>query len=86
MASASISALFAGCRVPPYYDSMIAKIIAHGPDREVCLGRLQRALAECVVDGIHTTIPLHQRLLAEPEFRNGDYDIHWLERLMRGGH
>ncbi len=79
-------ALFAGCRVPPHYDSMIAKIIAHGPDRDVCLMRLRRALAECVVDGIQTTIPLHQRLLAEPAFLDGDYDIHWLERLMRGDH
>ena len=80
------SALFGGYKVPPHYDSMIAKIIAHGPDRNVCLMRLRRALAECVVDGIQTTIPLHQRLLAEPAFLNGDYDIHWLERLMRGDH
>ena len=80
------SALFGGYRVPPFYDSMIAKIIAHGPDRDVCLMRLRRALDECVVDGIQTTIPLHQRLLAEPAFLEGNYDIHWLERLMRGDH
>jgi acetyl-CoA carboxylase biotin carboxylase subunit len=80
------SALFGGYRVPPNYDSMVAKIIAHGPDRDVCLMRLRRALAECVIDGIHTTIPLHQRLLSEPDVVTGDYDIHWLERLMRGGH
>jgi acetyl-CoA carboxylase biotin carboxylase subunit len=78
------SALYGGYRVPPHYDSMIAKIIAHGPDRDVCLMRLRRALAECVIDGIHTTIPLHQRLLTEPDVVTGAYDIHWLERLMRG--
>jgi acetyl-CoA carboxylase biotin carboxylase subunit len=78
------SALFSGYRVPPYYDSMIAKLIAHGPDRSICLMRLRRALSECVIDGIQTTIPLHQRLLEAPQFVEGDYDIHWLERFVRG--
>jgi acetyl-CoA carboxylase biotin carboxylase subunit len=73
------SALYSGYRVPPYYDSMIAKLIVHGPSRAVCLSRLRRALAEYVIDGIRTTIPLHLRLLEEPEFVDGRYDIHWLE-------
>lgn len=78
------SALFSGYVVPPYYDSMVAKIIAHAPDRDTCIRRLRRALDECVVDGINTTIPLHRRLLEAERFVNGDYDIHWLERYVRG--
>ena len=78
------SGLFSGYVVPPYYDSMVAKIIAHGPDRDICLRRLRRALDECVVDGIHTTIPLHRRLLEAERFVHGEYDIHWLERFVRG--
>jgi len=78
------SALFSGYTVPPYYDSMIAKIIAHGPDRDTCLRRLRRSLDECVVDGIQTTIPLHRRILEAAPFVKGDYDIHWLERYVRG--
>lgn len=78
------SALFSSYVVPPYYDSMIAKIIAHGPDRDICLRRLRRAIDECVVDGIQTTIPLHRRLLEAQPFIDGDYDIHWLERYVRG--
>jgi acetyl-CoA carboxylase biotin carboxylase subunit len=78
------SAAYAGYRVPPYYDSMIAKLIVHGPTRAVCLARLKRALAEYVIDGIATTIPLHLRLLDAPEFIGGQYDIHWLESFVRG--
>jgi acetyl-CoA carboxylase biotin carboxylase subunit len=80
------SALYAGYRVPPFYDSMIAKLIVSGADREACLARLKRALAEYVIGGIKTTIPLHQRLVEAPEFASGDYDIHWLERFVRGEH
>ncbi|NJO67634.1 MAG: acetyl-CoA carboxylase biotin carboxylase subunit [Rhodospirillales bacterium] len=78
------SALFSGYSVPPYYDSMIAKIIAHGPNRDICLRRLRRALDEYVIDGIETNIPLHRRLLDARSFISGDYSIHWLERFMRG--
>jgi acetyl-CoA carboxylase, biotin carboxylase subunit len=78
------SALYTGYRVPPYYDSMIAKLIVHGPDRNVCLMRLRRALDEYVISGIDTTIPLHHRLLRAPAFIDGDYTIHWLERFVRG--
>jgi acetyl-CoA carboxylase biotin carboxylase subunit len=80
------SALYAGYRVPPFYDSMIAKLIVSGADRRACLARLRRALAEYVISGIKTTIPLHQRLIDMPEFIDGRYDVHWLERVMRGEH
>ena len=79
------SGLYAGYRVPPHYDSLIAKLIVHGQTRNECLMRLRRALEEFVVEGINTTIPLHQRLIADSDFINGDYDIHWLERYMEGG-
>jgi len=76
------SALYASYRMPPYYDSLVAKLIVAGTNRNECLMRLRRALEEYVVGGIDTTIPLHQRLIAQPDFVNGDYDIHWLERLV----
>ncbi|MEM8589503.1 MAG: acetyl-CoA carboxylase biotin carboxylase subunit [Pseudomonadota bacterium] len=78
------SALYDGYSVPPYYDSLIAKLIVHGATRNECLMRLRRALEEFVIEGISTTLPLHARLIAEPDFVNGDYDIHWLEKLMQG--
>lgn len=74
------SAVFAGYSIPPYYDSLIGKLIVHGRDREECLARLKRSLGEMVVGGIDTTIPLFQRLLQEPDILSGDYDIHWLEK------
>ncbi len=73
------SGLYAGYRVPPYYDSMIAKLIVWGRTREGCMMRLKRALEECVIEGVKTTIPLHQALLNEPDIQNGDYTIKWLE-------
>ncbi|OQW48278.1 MAG: acetyl-CoA carboxylase biotin carboxylase subunit [Proteobacteria bacterium SG_bin6] len=73
------SGLYAGYRVPPYYDSMIAKLIVWGHSREGALKRLRRALKEFVVEGVTTTIPLHQALLDDPEFQQGDYTIKWLE-------
>ena len=76
------SALYQGYQVPPFYDSLVAKLIAYGADREECVMRLRRALAEYVVGGIETTIPLHQRLVEEADFRRGEYDIHWLERYL----
>jgi len=76
------SGLYAGYRVPPYYDSLIAKLIVQGQTRNECLMRLRRALEEFVIEGVHTTIPLHQRLIAENDFINGNYDIHWLEHYM----
>jgi acetyl-CoA carboxylase biotin carboxylase subunit len=79
------SALYSGYAVPPHYDSMIAKLIVHGATRNECLMRLRRALGEYVIGGLDTTIALHQRLVAEPAFVNGDYDIHWLERFVDSG-
>ncbi len=76
------SALYSGYTVPPYYDSLVAKLIVHGGTREECLMRLHRSLEEMVVGGIETTVPLHQRILAEPDFIAGDYNIHWLERMV----
>ena len=76
------SGLYAGYRVPPYYDSMIAKLIVYGNSRAGCLRRLRRALEEFVVEGPTTTIPLHQALLDDPEFQAGDYTIKWLEEWL----
>ena len=76
------SAIYAGYTVPPHYDSLIAKLIVHGSTRNECLMRLRRALEEFVVGGVNTTIPLHQKLISDPDFLNGDYDIHWLEKWM----
>ncbi|MCP2678803.1 acetyl-CoA carboxylase biotin carboxylase subunit [Maricaulaceae bacterium NA33B04] len=73
------SGLYAGYSIPPYYDSMIGKLIVHGRDREEALMRLRRALGEMVITGVETTIPLHLALLEEPEFLAGDYHIRWLE-------
>jgi acetyl-CoA carboxylase, biotin carboxylase subunit len=76
------SALYHGYEVPPYYDSLISKLIVHGKSRNECLMRLRRALEEYVIGGIETTIPLHQRLAAAADFIEGDYDVHWLERFV----
>jgi acetyl-CoA carboxylase biotin carboxylase subunit len=76
------SGLYSGYRVPPYYDSMIAKLIVWGFTREGAMRRLRRALEEFVVDGIKTTIPLHQALIQDPEFQRGDYTIKWLEEWL----
>jgi acetyl-CoA carboxylase, biotin carboxylase subunit len=73
------SALYAGYVVPPYYDSMVAKLIVHAPTRTDAINRLRRALDEFAVVGIPTTIPLHQRIVDDPEFQSGEYTIHWLE-------
>ena len=78
------SALYAGYVVPPYYDSMVAKLIVHAPTRAEAIARMRRALDEFVISGIKTVIPLHQRILADPGFQAGDYTIHWLERFVAG--
>jgi acetyl-CoA carboxylase biotin carboxylase subunit len=78
------SALYAGYAVPPFYDSMIAKLIVHAPNRAEAIARMRRALAEFVVVGVKTTLPLHARILEEPAFQKGDYTIHWLERFVAG--
>ncbi|WP_298020236.1 acetyl-CoA carboxylase biotin carboxylase subunit [uncultured Parasphingopyxis sp.] len=76
------SGLYSGYSIPPYYDSMIAKLIVFGSNRERCIMRLRRALEEMVIEGVQTTIPLHQALVDDPEFRAGDYTIKWLEEWL----
>jgi acetyl-CoA carboxylase biotin carboxylase subunit len=76
------SAVYAGYSIPPYYDSLIGKLIVYGRTREECLQRLRRAVDEFVVDGIKTTLPLFQRLIKEPDIVAGNYDIHWLEKYL----
>ena len=79
------SALYAGYRVPPHYDSLIAKLITYGKTRDEAIARMRRALMEFVIIGVKTTIPLHQRILENPEFQAGEYTIHWLERFVAQG-
>jgi acetyl-CoA carboxylase biotin carboxylase subunit len=76
------SALYAGYFVPPYYDSMVAKLIVHAPTRPDAINRLRRALDEFAILGIQTTLPLHRRIVDDPGFQDGDYTIHWLEQFV----
>lgn len=76
------SGMYAGYKVPPCYDSMVAKLIVHGRTRNGALMRLRRALEEFVIEGISTTIPLHQAIIGNPEFIDGQYNIHWLEQFI----
>ncbi|MCX7301010.1 MAG: acetyl-CoA carboxylase biotin carboxylase subunit [Rhodobacterales bacterium] len=76
------SALYDGYKIPPHYDSLIAKLIVHGRDRPEALARLARALGELIVDGVDTTIPLFDALLQDPAIQAGDYNIHWLEKWL----
>ena len=77
------SGVYQGYRIPPYYDSLIGKLIVHGKTRNECLMRLRRALSEFVIDGIETTIPLFNDLIKQPDIMNGLYDIHWLEKYLK---
>jgi acetyl-CoA carboxylase biotin carboxylase subunit len=76
------SGAYQGYRIPPYYDSLIGKLIVHGKTRNECMMRLKRALSEFVIDGIETTIPLFHELVRHPDVVNGMYDIHWLEKYL----
>ncbi|MEL7049101.1 MAG: acetyl-CoA carboxylase biotin carboxylase subunit, partial [Pseudomonadota bacterium] len=76
------SGVYQGYTIPPYYDSLIGKLIVHGKTRNECLMRLKRALSEFVIDGIETTIPLFNELIRQPDIANGMYDIHWLEKFL----
>ena len=78
------SGVYQGYVIPPYYDSLIGKLIVHARDRRECLMRLSRALDEFVVDGIKTTIPLFRELVTDPDIASGNYDIHWLEKRLAG--
>jgi len=76
------SAIYQGYSIPPYYDSMVGKLIVHGRNREECIRRMRRAIRETVIEGIKTTLPLHDWILQQPEFTSGDYTIHWLEKQL----
>jgi acetyl-CoA carboxylase biotin carboxylase subunit len=76
------SALYDGYSIPPYYDSLIGKLIVHGRDRAEALARLDRALGELIIDGIDTTVPLFGALLQEDDIHTGNYNIHWLEQWL----
>jgi acetyl-CoA carboxylase biotin carboxylase subunit len=78
------SALYAGYAVPPFYDSLIAKLIVHAPTRAEAIARMRRSLAEFAIVGVKTTLPLHARIIDDPSFQAGDYTIHWLERFVAG--
>jgi acetyl-CoA carboxylase biotin carboxylase subunit len=76
------TAAHTGCRISPFYDSLIAKLIAHGRDRDEAISRMERCLEGTVIEGIRTTVPLHQRILADPAFRRGETDTGFMERLL----
>ncbi|MAW87610.1 MAG: acetyl-CoA carboxylase biotin carboxylase subunit [Phyllobacteriaceae bacterium] len=76
------SGVYSGYKIPPFYDSLIGKLIVHGRNRVECMMRLRRALDEFVVDGINSTLPLFRDLVTNPDIANGDYDIHWLEKYL----
>ena len=80
------SALYTGYQVPPFYDSMIAKLIVHAPTRTQAIERMRRALNEFVIEGVKTVIPLHQHILEDSDFQKGDYSIHWLEHFTARNH
>jgi acetyl-CoA carboxylase biotin carboxylase subunit len=74
------SCVFQGCKIPPYYDSLVAKLICHGKDRSSAIARLKRALDEFVIDGVKTTIDLHKKILRNEDFINSKYDVNWLSK------
>jgi acetyl-CoA carboxylase, biotin carboxylase subunit len=76
------TALYAEGVVPPYYDSLIAKLVARGKDREEAISRMLRALDMFIVEGIHTTIPLHRKIMRHPDFRSGNFDTKFMERFL----
>ena len=76
------SAIYGGYRIPPYYDSMVGKLIVHGRNRDECIRRLRRAITETVVEGVKTTLPLQLWITEQPEFTSGEYNIHWLEKKL----
>ena len=76
------SALYNGYSIPPYYDSLVGKLIVHGKNRTEAIARLSRSLSELIIDGIDTTIPLFDELLNEDDIINGNYNIHWLEKWL----
>ncbi len=80
------SAAYTESVIPPYYDSLIAKLVVHGADRSEAINRMARALEMFIIEGISTSIPVHQKIMADPDFRAGNFDTHFLERYSRDGH
>ena len=80
------SAIYTGYKIPPHYDSMVAKLIVHGENRPQCLARVRRALSEYVISGVKTSIPLHRKLAQDAHMIKGDYNIHWLEKVFFHNH
>ena len=76
------SALYAGYKITPFYDSLISKLIVHGKDRKEALAKLEVAIREYVIDGVKTTLPLHKKIIKNSDFIDGSYDIRWLERYL----
>jgi acetyl-CoA carboxylase biotin carboxylase subunit len=74
--------IYQGYQVPPFYDSMIGKLVAHGENREAALGRMLNALTEIVIDGIDTNLPLHRDMMNDAAFKAGGIDIHYLEKKL----
>src|SRR5437868_13910354 len=79
------TAAYAEGVIPPYYDSLIAKVVVRGKDRDEAMSRMSRALEMFIVEGIHTTIPLHRKILADPDFRAGNVDTTFIERFLAAG-
>ena len=79
------SGIYSGYNIPPYYDSLIAKLIAHGKNRKECILKLKQAIKEMVIEPIPSTLELHQNLLENPDIINGDFDIKWLEQIYLNG-
>lgn len=77
------SGMYTGYKIPPHYDSMIAKLIVFGKTRNGCLMRLHRAIDEFVIEGVKTTLPLHKEIISSPDFIDGNYNIHWLEKFLQ---
>ena len=76
------TAAYTDCVIPPYYDSLVGKLIVHGKDRPEAIARMRRALDTFVIEGIHTSIPLHQRIMADPDFQAGDFDTGYIARFL----
>ena len=76
------SALYTGLNISSHYDGLIAKLLVHGKDRNECLNRLQRALLEFIIEGVETTIPVFKKIVGNSDFKNGNYDINWLEKKL----
>jgi len=79
------TATYAESIIPPYYDSLIAKLVVHGKDREEAIRRMSRALEMFIIEGISTSVPVHQKIMADPDFQAGKFDTHFLSRFSRNG-